>query len=146
MRIPERSVTSGVMLLVFLFFCGQAMFFGPTARTMPLLVSVPGVLLCLAQFTIDWRKRNEGTDRQPVFSASEAKTAAWVVGFIAGVSLLGFYLGSPLMVASHLYFHAGQRLRTALVAAAACVAFTYGFMDRLMDIQLFEGLLFEYFR
>ena len=55
MRIPERSITSGIMLLVFLFFLVQAISFGPLARTMPLLISVPGVVFCLAQFVIDRR-------------------------------------------------------------------------------------------
>lgn len=144
MRIPERSITSGIMLLVFLFFLGQAIFFGPLARTMPLLISVPGVILCFAQFIIDWRSQPAGTGHKPTFSGKEAKTAAWIVGFIVGISLLGFNWGSPMVVASYLYFHAGQRLRTAVVAAVACVAFTYGFMDRLMGIQLYEGFLFEY--
>jgi hypothetical protein len=144
MRIPERSITSGIMLLVFLFFLVQAMFFGPLARGMPLLISVPGVVLCFAQFVIDWRSKPAETDHQPAFSGNEARTAAWIVGFIIGISLLGFNWGSPLMAASYLYFHAGQRLRVALIAAVACVAFTYGFMDRLMGIQLYEGLLFGY--
>lgn len=144
MRIPERSITSGIMLLVFLFFLVQAMSFGPLARTMPLLISVPGVVFCFAQFVIDLKRRPEEVDRQPVFSSGEAKTAAWIVGFILGIALFGFDYGSPLMVAAYLYFYAGERLLTVTLAALSCVAFTYGFMNRLMEIQLFEGLLFAY--
>ena len=146
MRIPEQSITSGVMLLVFLFFLGQAMFFGPLARTMPLLISVPGVVLCFAQFIIDLKSHHGGADGQPVFSGGEAKTTIWIVGFIVGISLLGFDYGSPLMVAAYLYFYAGERLPMVVVAALICVVFTYGFMDRLMGIPLFEGLLFQYLR
>ena len=50
------------------------------------------------------------------------------------------------MVAAYLYFYAGERPLTVVLAALACVAFTYGFMNRLMEIQLYEGLLFEYLR
>jgi tripartite tricarboxylate transporter TctB family protein len=144
MRSPERCITSGIMLLVFLFFLVQAMTFGPLARTMPLLISVPGVVFCLAQFVIDLKRRPEEADCQPVFSSGEAKTAAWIMGFILAISLLGFDYGSPLMVAAYLYFYAGERLLTVALAALSCVAFTYGFMNRLMEIQLFEGLLFAY--
>ena len=146
MRIPERSITSGVMLLAFLFFLGQAMFFGPLARTMPLLICVPGLILCFAQFIIDLKSHHGETDGRQVFSSGEAMTTMWIVGFILGISLLGFDYGSPLMVASYLYFYAGERLRTSLAAALASVVFTYGFMDRLMGIQLYQGLLFEYCR
>jgi len=146
MRIPEQSITSGVLLLVFLFFFTQALFFGPSARTMPLLVSVPGLVFCLVQFIIDLKRQPDGAGRKPMFSGSEVKAIAWIVGFILGISVLGFVYGSPLLVAAYLYFHAGERLRAALVAAIACVAFTYGFMDRLMEVPLFEGLLFQYLR
>lgn len=146
MRIPERCITSGIMLLVFLFFLVQAMSFGPLARTMPLLISVPGVILCFVQFVIELKRQSVEADRQPIFSRGEAKTAAWIVGFIFGISLLGFDYGSPLMVAAYLYFYAGERPLTVVLAAFACVAFTYGFMNRLMEIQLYEGLLFEYLR
>lgn len=122
------------------------MFFGPLARTMPLLISVPGLILCFAQFIIDLKSHHGETDGQQVFSSGEAKTTMWFVGFILGISLLGFDYGSPLVVAAYLYFYAGERLMTVVVAALICVAFTYGFMDHLMGIPLFEGLLFEYFR
>lgn len=146
MRIPEQSITSGVLLLVFLFFFVQALFFGPTARTMPLLVSVPGLVFCLVQFIIDLKRQPLETDGNPMFSGGEINAIAWIIGFIIGISLLGFVYGAPLLVAAYLYFYAGERLYTAVLAAIACVAFAYGFMDRLMEIQLFEGLLFEYLR
>lgn len=146
MRIPEQCITSGVLLLVFLFFFVQALFFGPSARTMPLLVSVPGLLFCLVQFIIDLNGQPADAGRKPMFSGGELKAIAWIVGFILGISLLGFIYGAPLLVAAYLYFYAGERLHTALLAGMACVAFAYGFMDRLMEIQLFEGLLFEYLR
>jgi len=146
MRIPERSITSGIMLLVFLFFLAQALFFGPLARTMPLLISVVGAVFCLVQFVIDLKKKSKEVDRQPIFSCDEAKTTAWIVGFILGISLLGFVYGAPLLVAIYLYFYAGERPLTVVLAALACVAFTYGFMDHLMEIQLYEGLLFENLR
>ena len=67
------------------------------------------------------------------------------MGFILGIALLGFDYGSPLMVAAYLYFYAGERLLTVdCRGTLLCAAFTYGFMDRLMEIQLFEGLLLAY--
>lgn len=113
---------------------------------MPLLVSVPGLVFCLVQFIIDLKRQPVETGRKPMFSGSEIKAIAWIIGFIIGISLLGFVYGAPLLVAAYLYFYAGERLYTAVLAAIACVAFAYGFMDRLMEIQLFEGLLFEYLR
>jgi hypothetical protein len=145
MRIPEQSITSGLLVLVFLFFFIQALFFSASARVMPLLVSVPGLVFCLVQLVIDLKRQPPGASK-PMFSGSEVKAIAWIGGFIIGISVLGFVYGAPLLVAAYLYFYAGERLHTALLAAIACVAFAYGFMDRLMEIQLFEGLLFEYLR
>jgi hypothetical protein len=146
MRIPEQSITSGVLLLVFLFFFVQALFFGPSARIMPLLVSVPGLVFCLAQFIIDLNRQPAEAGRKPVFSRSEVNAVAWIIGFILGISALGFVYGAALLAAAYLYFYAGERLRTAFLAAITCAAFTYGFMDRLLEVPLFEGLLFDYFR
>lgn len=143
MRIPERGMTSGVMALVFCFFLGQALFFGSAARIMPLIISVPGLVLCLAQFAIDIKRPHEG---ETFFAAGEVTAIAWIAGFIAGLSALGFVYGAPLLIAAYLYFHSGERFLAAAIAGGCCWAFMYGFLDRLLGVQPFGGLLFEFWR
>ena len=138
------TMTSLIMLMVFLFLTGQAIFFHPAARVMPLLVGVPGTILCLCQLIAELRSRNRESDGGPLFSGGEMTISAWLLAFIIGIAALGFSIGSPPLVTGYLYFVAKERLQTALVAGVFCFVFLHVFFERLMNTQLFDGLLIQY--
>ena len=70
--------------------------------------------------------------------------ASWLLAFIVCIAALGFSIGSPPLVAGYLYFVAKERLPTALIASVFCFAFMYGLFEKVMNMQLFEGLLLQY--
>jgi hypothetical protein len=144
MRINGRIITSLIMLLVFLFFVCQAIFFTPAARMMPMLIGVPGAIISFCQVIIELKTGDRETDGSPLFSGRELSILAWLAAFIIGIAALGFAFGSSPVVAGYLYFVAKERLRTALVAGIFCFVFMYGLFERLMNMQLFEGLLPQY--
>lgn len=132
------------MLLVFLFFVSQAIFFTAAARMMPLLVGVPGAIMSFCQLIIELKTTDHETDGSPMFSGRELNIIAWLAAFIIGIVALGFAFGASPVVTGYLYFVAKERLQTALIAGLFCFAFMYGLFERLMNMQLFEGLLIAY--
>lgn len=112
---------------------------------MPLLVGVPGTILCFWQLLVELSTENGEADAGKILSGSELAIAAWLLAFIAGIVALGFSFGTPPVVACYLYFVAKERLPTALIAGIFCFTLMYGFFERLMSMQLFEGLLVQYF-
>ena len=132
------------MLGVFIFFMSQAIFFASSARLMPLLIGVPGTIMSFFQLIIELRTVNDVTDNQSVLSGRELNIIVWLTGFFVAVIVLGFDYGSPLVVACYVYFVGKERLTTALVAGISCFALMYGLFERLMGIQLFDGLLSQF--
>lgn len=112
---------------------------------MPLLVGVPGTILCIWQLIVELRTDDKEAPGSMIVSRKELVIAAWLLAFIAGIAVLGFSFGTPPLVAGYLYFVAKERLGTALIAGIFCFALMYGFFERLMHMQLFEGLLLQYF-
>lgn len=144
MKFNGRILTCLVMLAIFVAFVVPALSFHPEARMMPLLVGVPGTILCFWQLLVELNTEDGDTGDGKILSRSELTIAAWLLAFIAGIAALGFSLGTPLLVACYLYFVAKERLGTALIAGIFCFALVFGFFGRLMSIQLFEGLLLQY--
>lgn len=145
MQFNGRILTCLIMLVVFLAFTIQAFFFQPAARVMPLLVGVPGTALCFWQLLVEINTVDGEPNDGIIFSRSELAIAAWLLAFIAGVLALGFSFGAPPLVACYLYFVAKERPGTVLIAGVFCFALMYGFFERIMKFQLFEGLLVQYF-
>jgi hypothetical protein len=144
MKVNGRILTSLVMLGVFLAFILQALFFHPEARMMPLLVGVPGALLCFWQVLIEINAKDGEPGGTKILSRDELTIAAWLLAYIISIAAFGFSFGSPPLVAGYLYFVAKERLRTAVIAGVFCFAFMYGLFEQLMNMQLFEGLLLQY--
>jgi tripartite tricarboxylate transporter TctB family protein len=144
MKLNGRILTTLAMLGVFLAFVVRALFFHPEARMMPLLVGVPGILLCSWQLLTEINAKDSEAGGSKILSRGELTIAAWLLAFIISIAALGFSFGSPPLVAGYLYFVAKERLHTALIAGIFCFAFMYGLFERLMNMQLFEGLLLQY--
>src|SRR5437868_6791884 len=85
MKIDGRLAVSLMMLAVFLFFVGQALAFKPQARDMPLLVGIPGILLCLLQIGLELKKQGRAAVETILLSAEERPAAVWLLVFLAGI-------------------------------------------------------------
>ncbi|MGE4250327.1 MAG: hypothetical protein AB7F09_13095 [Parvibaculaceae bacterium] len=126
-----------MMLAIFVFFVGQALTFRPDARAMPLLIGVPAILLCILQIVFDLH------DRRPkaIVPVGDWPLIAWLAVFFAGILAFGFAYGAPPLVAAYLYFAARERLAVAVAGGVFCVLMlSFGF-EKLLYIQLFEGLI-----
>ncbi len=141
MKVDGRMAVSLLMLAIFVFFVGQALAFRPEARAMPLLVGIPGILLCLVQIVLDWRKQNGTAPKAPFLTVAERSLAAWLLLFLLGIIAFGFSYGAPPLVAAYLYFAARERPWVAVAGGIVCAAMLLLLFEKLLKVQLFEGLV-----
>src|SRR6185295_550726 len=110
----------------------------------PLLIGVPGIILCAFQIVNDVRGDNVKAAGARYFSQGELPVIAWIVPSVLMVTAFGFSFGAPPMVALYLLFIAGDRLRTAMIGAVVCFLMFYVLFERMMGAQLFHGLVVPY--
>lgn len=122
-----KLVMSLVMLAIFAVMVGVASQYPPQARFMPLVVGVPGIVLCLLQLLLE-----RAAARRPAAVASVAAVAVeagsgrrelllWgaFIGLIASLILFGFWLTIPLFLLAFLRCYAKESWRFSLALSAA---------------------------
>lgn len=141
MKIDGRFGVSLMMLAIFLFFVGQALFFQPQARAMPLLVGIPAILLCLLQIALELKKQGRAAVKAILLLPQERPIILWLLAFLAGIIAFGFAFGAPPLVAAYLYFAARERLLVAIAGGVFSVIVLSFVFEKLLKVQLFEGLV-----
>lgn len=151
MTLDGRTIVSGVMLSVFAGMVGLALTYPPQARFLPLVIGVPGLVLCLTQFALDlFGRREPAAEREkhrsgPDVIRREVMMFGWLAGFFAVVLLFGFLIGTPILLFA--YLRLGERESTvlSLIAAGAGLAVIYGVFVELLALSIFDGFLIELF-
>ena len=141
--LEGRLLISGIMVVIFAGACGLALTYEPDARTLPLAIGIPGLLLTLIQFVKEWREQNpEKID--PVELPREVRMFGWFVIFVAGLVLFGFLYAGPVLVALYLYFAGHEKWYVCLIAAVVVYGILYGIFERFLGLPLFEGLVMQW--
>jgi hypothetical protein len=146
MTFDGRLLTTLVMLALFVGACLMALALPAKAAFMPLLIGVPGVLLCAAQLVIDLRRppAPEAPERETSADArSEVEVFVWLGLFAGALTGLGFLVGAPLVVAGFVRFSSRESWQNAIFAGAGTFAVMYGVFVWLLELSLFPGLLLE---
>ncbi len=149
MTFNGRLATSLVMLALFVGACVLSLGLPQKAAFMPLLIGVPGAILCLWQVILDLRRAPSEPDDDdedvatPRDSRTEAEVFLWLAIFSVALIGFGFVLGGPLVVAAFIRFSSGDKWRNALFAAAGTFLVLYGVFIKLLELSLFQGLVLE---
>jgi hypothetical protein len=139
--IEGRIITAGVMLALFVTAVAIAlMYFAPGARTLPLVIGIPGILLSAIQLISELRNPS---DKE--FSAEtrrkELIMVLWFFGFVVSVILFGFVIASPIMVAAYMLLATREKWLTAIIGAVLVWVIMYLVFERMLGLILFEGLI-----
>ena len=122
-----RLVMSLVMLLIFSAMVAVATQYPAQARFMPLVVGIPGIVLCVVQVMLEVAARR----RAPAAASVDADTDAagarrreWVLwgsflGLIASLILFGFFVTVPLFLLAFLRGYAKESWRFSVALSAA---------------------------
>ncbi len=125
----------------------------PRARFFPLIViSLCGIIVLgeLLKAFLAYRKAGgTGIDRPATAEAPERDQKqqrnidllAWIGGFALLIWLLGFIIGMPLFMLAYVKLK-GEGWRWAIALSATMFVIVYGGFNLLLNIPLYEGLLF----
>ena len=150
-----RSIPELIMGIIFVAAVG----FGPLpgvlalglpakAAFMPLLIGIPGALLCAAQLVIDLRRaatepQADAPAEQDVAGMSELASFVWL-GLFAGALLgFGFIVGAPIIVTAYVKFASRDTWANALFAGGGTFVVMYGMFIWLLELSVFQGLILE---
>jgi hypothetical protein len=148
MILNGRILTAFVMLVIFAGMSVMAIGYPEKARFLPLLVGIPGAIMCLAQLLIDVRHTlqqragDANADAEEAADAArEAKMLLWLAIFFAGILAFGFLYGAPVIVAAYLRFAEKESWTTSLVAGVGAWVVLDIVFVRLLELYVFNGLV-----
>jgi len=146
MILNGRIITTTVMLAIFAGMSLMALGYPDKARFLPLLISVPGTLMCLAQLVFDIRgalqdRTSEDTVEAALDHPREIKMFVWLGLFFVGVMSFGFLIAAPVLVFAFLRFGEKEPWLTAILGGLGAWIILYGVFTRLLELFLFEGFL-----
>ena len=150
--IPDgRKLTTLVMLAIFVAVCVMALSLPTKAAFMPLLIGIPGAILCAVQLVIDLRREPEAeiVAPDPVANVtgdgaqSEAEAFLWLALFTVALLGFGFILGGPVIVGAFVRYSSRDSLQNALFAAGGTFAVLYGVFIWMLELSLFQGFVLE---
>ena len=150
MTFDGRTATTAVMLALFVGASILALGLPQKAAFMPLLVGIPGAILCAWQLAIDLLRREppeppvEDRTANPAPETggqTEVQAFVWLALFFGVLLCFGFVVGGPVIVAAFVRFSSGDRWRNALFAGAGTFVVLWGVFVWLLELSLFPGLV-----
>lgn len=146
-----RTATTLVMLAIFSAMSLLALGFPEKAAFTPLLVGVPGIILCAAQLAIDLRAQANaaGPDSDEALAGRDDDTMSrrewsmflWLAIFTIAIVGLGFHVGGTLVVFLYVRFGEGEPWRNAVFAGVGTFLVIWLIFTKLLELPLFSGLL-----
>jgi uncharacterized membrane protein YuzA (DUF378 family) len=154
-----------VMLVIFTTMVGLAFTYPTGARFMPLVVGIPGLVLCLLQLVQDYLRSRKSSVLEHFHSQPQAGTPVapageseeqefgphtvrneitmWVylVGYITSILLFGFLISIPILVALYLHFEAKASRLVSIIAGLASVTVVYFLFEYILRFKLHEGFV-----
>ena len=141
--LEGRIVISGIMVLIFAAAVGFALTYEADARTLPLMIGIPGLVLTIIQFLKEVREQHpEKIDPRDL--PRELRMFGWFILFVGGLVLFGFINAGPVLVAVYLYFAGKEKWHVCLLAGAVVAGILYGVFEWFLGLPLFEGLVFQW--
>jgi len=120
------------------------------AKLFPMVIGIP--LFCLAAAEVAWillakvaeEKMPEDEVPPEVARRRSLLAAAWILGFLASVVLLGFPIAVPLFVLLYLKLQGRERWGISIAITLGTWGLFYGLFDRLLHLPFPAGWLFSW--
>ncbi|MFQ5842364.1 MAG: tripartite tricarboxylate transporter TctB family protein [Thermodesulfobacteriota bacterium] len=169
MKRKGEFIFEVLILGVIIGFVFYSLSYSPTARLVPLVVGIPGIIFGVLQligslpgvskrleklsstkdlFGTKGIKPKEEEAQEPEEEVEETSTPAWIVfvwivGFTALIILFGYLVAVPVLVFSFLKFRSGASWLYSILSAVGIEVVMYGGFVLLLNVFLYEGLVFN---
>jgi hypothetical protein len=145
MTFNGRTATTLVMLALFVGASVLALGLPSKAAFMPLLIGVPGIILCAWQLVLDLRRAPDAApdpgDDTPDDGQTETATFLWLGAFSVALIGFGFVVGGPIIVAAFVRLSSRESWLNAVFAGLGTLIVIYGVFIWLLGVPLFPGLV-----
>jgi len=146
MILNGRILTTTVMLAIFAGMSAMALTYPEKARFLPLLISIPATLMCLAQLVFDIRSALQDGPAEETAEAAlerprEIKMFLWLAVFFVAIMSFGFLIAAPVLVIAFLRFGEKEPWMTAILGGLGAWVILYGVFTWLLELFLFEGFI-----
>ncbi len=147
-----------VMLAIFVVMTGVAMTYPEGARFQPLVIGLPAIALCLLQLVLDLRAKPAGDvtvpAQTPLRPDSESPPAlrrelivwSYLLGFVAAILLVGFWIAIPCFLVAFLRLEAKAGWPLALGLGLGATGILYALFALVLRVSLHEGWLLQALR
>ena len=151
-----KLILDGLLVLLFAFFLVQSTTYNVRARMIPIFVSVPVLILCIIQFTIDLvklRRSGEGEDseskkgkgKEKVTIRQELGALGWVASLVLTIWLFGYLVAIPVITFLFSRFYGKETWLFSLIMAAITFAVVYGVFVLGVRLWIYPGVIYETF-
>ncbi len=167
MKLKGEFIFEVLILGVIIGFVSYSLSYSPTARLLPLVVGIPGIIFAVLQLIgsipgvskrlekLSSTKDLFGTKGiKPTEEAQESEEEAekvstpawiifvWIVGFTGLIVLFGYLVAVPVLVFSFLKFRSEASWLYSILSAVGIEVVMYGGFVLLLNVFLYEGLVF----
>jgi hypothetical protein len=159
LRFDGTTAFALAIVVLFAWALWQSRGFGTRAGLFPWAVCIPGLTLAILQLARDvtgHRDRpsevnpaeaalDEGPDVPPdVARRRSIEMAAWIVGYLVAIWLIGFSVGTLVMTFLYLKVGARERWPMTIVMSAFGFAFVYGIFEKGLGVPFPPGRLLSW--
>ncbi len=146
-----RIFMSVLMLAIFAAMVAVATQYPPQARFMPLVIGIPGLVLCIYQLIVELRARSEPPEvvadgavaRSRAAEERRREVTLWVyfVALITSLILFGFWVTIPVFLTIYLRHAAGESWRFALGLGLAGSGILFLVFHKGLGVVLHGGFI-----
>jgi Na+/melibiose symporter-like transporter len=151
MKFSFRHVFNVTVVVLLAIYVVTAWGYNPQARLMPLVVSVPILILSIVQTISDFRKREEparakATTKEKEVTEKkkfkkEVNAFLWAIGLFLGFYLFGFIITTAFFTFLSLKVRSRFGWRPSLGVSVGCLAFLYIVLVYGFNLDLYPGSL-----
>ena len=146
MRRSNGWIASAAIPVVLIIALVMSFDYAPRARMVPLIVAIPTLIVALAIFLQDMKKRKKdpqdiGEKMFLIFSAVEVKSILWILGLSASILIFGYTFGIVVYTFLFMNVFFGEKVRASLAWCAILGCFTYGMLTYILPgVIVYKGI------
>jgi hypothetical protein len=155
MRLSFRHVFNLIVVVLLALYVVTAWGYNRQARLMPLVVSIPILILAVVQTINDFRasgRKSGGPAKTEAYTGAkeeegkrkfkkEVSAFLWAIGLFLGLYLFGFIISTALFTFLSLKVRSRFGWKPSLGVSVGCLAFLYIVMVYGFNVDLYPGSL-----